>query len=60
MIVCKQDSENLITGNPETNRPVATYRHRRRDSFYSSAIDASVSYTTDAYTWSGSFRSSAK
>jgi len=60
MTVFKEDAENRITGSPETNRPFATYRHRRHDSSYPSARDAPVFFTTDANTWSGSFRSGAK
>ena len=58
--VCKQDSENRITGSPVSHRPVATYRHSRHESSYPAARDVPVSFTNDAYTWTGSFRSSAK
>jgi hypothetical protein len=58
--VCKKDSENRITGNPEPHRPVATYRHRRHDSSYPAVGDVPVSFTTEAYTSTGSFGSSAK
>jgi hypothetical protein len=58
--LCKQDSENRMTGSREPHRPVATYRHRRHDSSYPAARDAPVSFATEAYTGTEEFRSSAK